>query len=179
MPEMITLQKGAGEGVKDLLRSLLEDKKVSAVFTLMKDERTGAVNYSLITDPGQLKKEVVDMRERLRRKLLNTDPGVFDLRQGKGGMVDIEFLVQYLVLLHAHRFIELTEWTDNVRQIHTLALTGVISDETAHLFKEAYLTYRFALHRLSLQEQPARVPAEKFKHLREFVMDVWERFLGT
>ncbi len=125
-----------------------------------------------------LRKEVVDMRERLRGRLMNTDPELFDLRQGKGGMVDIEFLVQYLVLLNAHRFVELTKWTDNVRQIHTLALTGVISDEIAHVLKEAYLTYRFTIHRLSLQEQPARVPSEKFKHLREFVVDVWERFLA-
>jgi len=128
-------------------------------------------------EPDVLKKEVADMRERLRKQLLRADSNRFDLRQGKGGMVDIEFLVQYLVLLNAHRFVELTEWTDNVRQIHTLALTGVISDETAHLLKEAYLTYRFALHRLSLQEQPARVPDSKFRDLRKFVVDAWERFL--
>ncbi len=129
-------------------------------------------------DSGKLKQAVVDMRERLRGQLLNADPAAFDLRQGKGGMVDIEFLVQYLVLLNANRFLELAEWTDNVRQIHTLALTGVISDETAHLLKKAYLTYRFTLHRLSLQEQPAWVAASRFNDLREFVVEVWERFLS-
>jgi glutamate-ammonia-ligase adenylyltransferase len=126
--------------------------------------------------PEKLRSEVGSMRERLRRQLLGSAPG-FDLRQGDGGMVDIEFIVQYLVLLHSRRHIELTEWTDNVRQIHMLAKTGVIRDEIAHLLKEAYLTYRFALHRLSLQEKPARVPDSRFKALRGFVKKVRQRYL--
>ena len=128
-------------------------------------------------DPDTLKEDVGKMRERLRRQLLDQNSETFDLRQGLGGMVDIEFLVQYLVLLNAHRFVELTEWTDNVRQIHTLALAGVITDETAHLLKKAYLTYRFALHRLSLQQKPARVPDSQFKDMRGFVIKIWEAFL--
>ena len=51
---MLTIQKGVTEGIKGLLRSLLEDNKVSAVLTLMKDSGSGAVNYSLITDPEMM-----------------------------------------------------------------------------------------------------------------------------
>ena len=130
-----------------------------------------------VRDPDRLKKDVEKMRERLRQQLLKQDPGTFDLRQGPGGMVDIEFLVQYLVLFNANRFVGLTEWTDNVRQIHTLAIAGVITDETAHFLKRAYLTYRFALHRLSLQQKPALVPDSQFKAMRGFVIKTWEAFL--
>ena len=70
-------------------------------------------------DPLKLKQEVVEMRTRMRRELLKQDPDTFDLKQGRGGIVDIEFLIQYLILLHAHRFPELVTYSDNVRQIRS------------------------------------------------------------
>jgi glutamate-ammonia-ligase adenylyltransferase len=71
-------------------------------------------------EPLKLKKEVMDMRNRMRKELLKKAPDTFDIKQGRGGMVDIEFLIQYLILLHAHRFPELVTYSDNVRQIRSL-----------------------------------------------------------
>jgi len=51
----------------------------------------------------ELKDEVVRMRERMRQELLKPAAGFFDLKQDTGAMVDIEFLVQYLVLLNSHK----------------------------------------------------------------------------
>jgi len=122
----------------------------------------------------QLKKEVIDMRERLRKELSSSDPGLFDLKQDTGGIVDIEFLVQYLVLLRSCEYKELLKWTDIVRLLETLKETGIINDQTAHILKVAYLTYRSAVHQFSLQEKPAIVPENKFFGMRENVRQIWK-----
>jgi glutamate-ammonia-ligase adenylyltransferase len=122
---------------------------------------------------AKLKTEVLSMRERMRRELLDPEADLFDLKQGPGGMVDIEFLVQYLVLLNAHRRPELVHWTDNVRLIQSLMETGVISENTAHVLKHAYLVYRAAAHRLSLQERPAKVAVDRFAHLQRRIQQIW------
>ena len=126
---------------------------------------------------NKLKQEVVEMRDRMRRELSNPQPELFDLKQGAGGIVDIEFLVQYLVLLNASEYNELTRWTDTVRLLETLNQTGIIDADIAYLLKEAYLTYRAAVHRLNLQEKPAKVPEDKFADLRENVEKIWHVFM--
>ena len=122
----------------------------------------------------KLKEEVVRMREKMRKELLNPEPDVFDLKQDVGAMVDIEFLVQYLVLLNSHKHPGLLKWTDNVRLLQALIETGVLDEYTAHLLKHAYLIYRAAAHQLSLQEKPSRVPREKFSLLQQRVIEIWQ-----
>jgi glutamate-ammonia-ligase adenylyltransferase len=114
------------------------------------------------------------MRERMRRERSRVEAGVFDLKQDPGGMVDIEFLVQYLVLRLAQRHPELVQWTDNVRLIQTLIGATVLNEVTAHVLKHAYLIYRAAAHQLSLQEKPATVPAEKFDRLQQRIRQIWK-----
>lgn len=126
----------------------------------------------------KLQQEVIRMRSRMRQELLTPQSGMFDLKQDTGGMVDIEFLVQYLVLLKSHEYPALLQWTDNVRLIQTLISTGAIDEYTAHILKHAYLIYRAAAHQASLQEKPARAPEEKFSHLRNRVKKIWNAFLG-
>jgi glutamate-ammonia-ligase adenylyltransferase len=128
-------------------------------------------------DPDKLRVEVLDMRRRMRRELLKPQSGFFDIKQDTGGIVDIEFLVQYLVLLYASDHPELLEWTDNVRLIHTLIDTDVIQEYDAHLLKHAYLIYRAVAHKLSLQEKPARVPVDRFSRLRQKVEELWTFFI--
>jgi len=125
---------------------------------------------------SKLQQEVVGMRDRMRKELLRPEAGMFDLKQDTGGMVDIEFLVQYLVLLKSYEYPELQKWTDNVRLIQTLITTGAIDEYTAHILKHAYLIYRAAAHQASLQENPAKAPREKFSHLRNRVEKIWNTF---
>jgi glutamate-ammonia-ligase adenylyltransferase len=126
----------------------------------------------------KLQQEVAGMRDRMRKELLKPEAGMFDLKQDTGGMVDIEFLVQYLVLLKSYEYPELQKWTDNVRLIQELITTGAIDENTAHILKHAYLIYRAAAHQASLQENPAKAPQEKFSHLRSRVEKIWNTFLG-
>ncbi|MFO7708075.1 MAG: bifunctional [glutamate--ammonia ligase]-adenylyl-L-tyrosine phosphorylase/[glutamate--ammonia-ligase] adenylyltransferase [Desulfobacterales bacterium] len=125
--------------------------------------------------PGKkLLAEVAGMRRRMRRELSRPEPGIFDLKHSPGGMIDIEFLVQALVLLLAHRHRELVRWTDNVRLIQTLIGAAVLDEYTAHVLKHAYLIYRAAAHQLSLQEHPSRVPEEKFERLQQRILQIWQ-----
>ncbi|MBW2201847.1 MAG: bifunctional [glutamate--ammonia ligase]-adenylyl-L-tyrosine phosphorylase/[glutamate--ammonia-ligase] adenylyltransferase [Deltaproteobacteria bacterium] len=121
----------------------------------------------------KLREEIAGMRGRMRTERLYPEAEVFDLNQGRGGIIDIEFLVQYLVLLNSNECTELLQWTDNVRLLETLAKTGIIDGDTALFLKEAYLTYRSSAHRLSLQEKPARVERHHFHNLRENVKKIW------
>jgi glutamate-ammonia-ligase adenylyltransferase len=130
-------------------------------------------------DREQLRHDVRDMRRRLLEEIPLKDKAAFDLKQSRGGIVDIEFLVQYLVLAYSHRHPNLTQWTDNVRLLVTLIDSGLIEHATAYRLREAYLTYRAAVHRLSLQNQAPVLPADRFAPQREYVARAWAHFLGS
>jgi glutamate-ammonia-ligase adenylyltransferase len=125
----------------------------------------------------KLATEVAEMREKMRKELLKPLDGILDLKQDPGAMVDIEFLVQYLVLLYSHKYAGLLKWTDNVRLLQALIETGAMDEYTAHILKHAYLIYRAAAHQLSLQEKPAKVPLEESNHLQERVIEIWQSFI--
>lgn len=143
-------------------------------------DRFEAIRAEVLQTPRNregLREEVRQMRERMRSEHLVTTPGVFDLRQDRGGIVDIEFLVQYLVLLESHRHPSLVHWTDNVRLLQTLIQTGILDEERAFMLREAYLIFRAKAHQLSLREQPARVPEARFAALRQRVQQVWAEIM--
>ena len=117
------------------------------------------------------------MRRRLMEENVLPDKAIFDLKQGRGGIVDIEFLVQYLVLACSHDHPNLTRWTDNVRLLVTLMDSGLMDHTTAYRLREAYLTYRAAVHRLNLQNQPPMLPIERFQTKCNYVINAWQRFL--
>ena len=128
-------------------------------------------------DKTKLQNEVSDMRERMRTERLKPKPGIFDLKQDRGGIVDIEFLVQYLVLLNSNKYPKLLKFTDNVRQIQSLTETKVIDENTANLLRHAYLIFRAVAHRFSLQEKHAEVPDDKFYKLQEKIIEIWKAFM--
>lgn len=145
-------------------------------------DRFNAIRREVLSqprDPAVLRREIREMRARMKKELLAPETGFFDLKQGTGGMVDIEFLVQYLVLLESHRRPEILEWTDNVRLIRSLADAGIIDEIIAYFLRKAYLTYRSMGHKLSLREKPAKVPVDHFADLRERVTMAWRRHLGA
>lgn len=143
--------------------------------------RFNQIRHRILTRPrdaGKLRKEVAQMRSRLRDQESDLDPDVFDIKQGKGGIVDIEFIVQYLVLHHAGQYPDIVRWTDNVRLLQALNETGIIDNATAFGLRRAYLIYRAMVHRLNLRQQPAKIKDDRFTLAREFVIDTWKRILG-
>jgi glutamate-ammonia-ligase adenylyltransferase len=101
-------------------------------------------------DADELRKEVADMREKMRVHLDKSDEHNADLKQTSGGITDLEFLTQYWVLRHANEFSELSKWSDNLRILDSLAEVNVISQEQNETLQEAYLFIRNQLHKLSL-----------------------------
>jgi glutamate-ammonia-ligase adenylyltransferase len=132
-------------------------------------------------DVAALAREVHAMREKMRQHLLpheRPDEGEFDLKQGTGGIVDIEFMVQYAVLAWSHRVPELARWSDNVRILETLGRAGLFERQECEALTQAYLAYRSAAHQLSLQQQPGVAPAGTFAAERAVVCAKWRQLFA-
>jgi len=103
----------------------------------------------------KLQQEVREMRDKMRDNLGSQSVGKtqFQLKQDAGGIVDIEFIVQYLVLAYSKQYPELLTWTDNIRLLETLASHNVIDPKQSDALKQAYIAYRSLAHRRALQNQ--------------------------
>lgn len=126
-------------------------------------------------DPAALRQEVREMRERMRTELDTGTAELFDLKQGQGGIADIEFMVQYEILANAHRYPDLLAFTDNIRQLDGLERHGILPVADAARLRNAYRRLRRSIHRLKLQERPARVPVAEVRDAQESVVHVWRR----
>ena len=125
----------------------------------------------------QLLEDVLSMRAKMRKRLDQSNAQQFDLKQGAGGIGDLEFLVQYLVLKNASEQPAVIHYPDNIRQLGTLAATGCLAEPDVLRLQEIYKAYRHCLHRLALDEQLPLVANEKFPAERGFVIQIWEREL--
>ncbi len=128
-------------------------------------------------DNGQLKREVREMREKMRSHLDVQNPDKFNLKQSKGGIADIEFIVQFKVLAHAWEKPELINHTDNIHLLDSLKSHGFISDTMAQTLKQAYCSYRDRVHRETLQGNPAIVAAGDYSEQRAQVEQIWREIM--
>lgn len=130
-------------------------------------------------DKAELKVEVIKMREKMRKHLDSgkTDTS-FDLKQGAGGIIDIEFMVQYLVLAWSSNHPELMQYSDNIRQIEAAVSAGVLTADDAKSMVEAYKIYRAQAHRLTLQKQTRVIPKERLQANQEQVNNLWQAFVS-
>jgi glutamate-ammonia-ligase adenylyltransferase len=126
-----------------------------------------------------LRRDVLEMRVRMRRELAQPDPARFDIKQDPGGIADIEFLVQYWVLGAAAEHPELVVHSDNIRQLEGLALAGIVEAETASWLKETYINYRTILHHLSLEGGQRVVEAGPHAGTRAKVREIWRGAFET
>jgi glutamate-ammonia-ligase adenylyltransferase len=120
-----------------------------------------------------LKTEVREMREKMRAALASKESGCFDLKHSKGGIADIEFMVQFAVLDQSALYPDLTTYTDNVRLIDGLAAHGFFTNEQAKQLKAAYCHYRDFGHAQVLQGHKAVADEEDFSKQRAFVEKLW------
>ena len=128
-------------------------------------------------DPSQLQQEVTEMRERMRSELGTKGEKHFHLKQDVGGVADIEFMVQYLILRWAHKFPELVEHTDNLHQLYALAKFGLLKGDDVINLADAYKTFRAAIHRRVLTDQGSIVSNEEFIEQRQRVKELWQRLM--
>jgi glutamate-ammonia-ligase adenylyltransferase len=126
-----------------------------------------------------LREDVRKMRERMRRELSKSGAGQFDLKQDAGGITDIEFLAQYWTLLWADRYSELVTYSDNIRQLESLASADLVPQSTVDVLTAAYRCYRQRMHHLSLDGASNVVPEEEFATVRAKVCAIWEETMDV
>ena len=161
-------------------QALLRARPVAGSETVAGDfERIRAQTLMSRVRLDSLRDDVVSMRTRMRKELDRSGSGRFDLKNGLGGIGDIEFIVQYLVLSHAGRYPAVIRYSDNMRQLAGLASGGLLDVQTAARLQGAYREFRRRMHHLTLNDHPPIVDDGELTEEREFVSAVWGRHLGA
>jgi glutamate-ammonia-ligase adenylyltransferase len=144
------------------------DKAVGDAFeaireTILKRER----------DVSILAREILSMREKMHAAHPNRS-GLFDVKHDQGGMIDIEFIVQFLVLAHAHRFPDLTGNLGNIALLKMAGDHALIAPDLAERCRNAYRELRRIQHALRLNgARFARVPLERVEPHAQAVRALW------
>jgi len=129
-------------------------------------------------DAAKLAAEVLEMREKMHAAHPN-DSGLFDLKHDQGGMIDVEFTVQYLVLAHAHHYPELLGNLGNIALLGIAGQLGLIPAGLAEATREAYRELRRSQHALRLAGAPfARVHTERHAAHAGTVRRLWDAVFG-
>jgi len=130
-------------------------------------------------EPAALRREIAAMRQ----KMLDAHPNrsqQFDLKHDRGGIIDVEFAVQFLVLGHAHAQPELTGNIGNLALLKLAARLGLLDGARARAAHDAYRRFRQLQHALRLQgERYARVEPATVADSRQAVLDLWKEVMGT
>ena len=126
---------------------------------------------------ADLRQEVRNMRSRMRENLSRAKPGQLDLKQDAGGVADLEFLVQYWVLSWADRYPQIILFSDNIRQLESLASGNLVPQERVDFLVNTYRSYRARLHHLSLNGGGTVVADTEFVVERQVVIRIWEEVM--
>ncbi len=130
-------------------------------------------------DPAKLREEVLAMRQRMLDAHASKNPDEFDIKQDPGGIIDVEFIVQYLVLGHAHAHPELCGNLGNIALLKVAADLGLFPPELAEPVRNAYRDYRRMQHEKRLNGTPkARVERAAVRRRIEAVRTLWEAVFG-
>jgi glutamate-ammonia-ligase adenylyltransferase len=127
---------------------------------------------------GDLREEVRNMRARMRENLSRAKPGQFHIKQDAGGIADLEFLVQYWMLKWADRHSEIVIFSDNIRQLESLASGNLVPQSRVDFLVNTYRRYRERLHHLALNDAGDVVDATEFVEERRGVVEIWDEVMG-
>jgi len=100
-------------------------------------------------DLARLSSEILSMRQKMHDGHPNNSE-LFDIKHDKGGMVDIEFMVQFMVLAHAHQYPQLTRNIGNLALLKSLADLGIIDAEASRKVADLYRSLRQIQHSMRL-----------------------------
>ena len=138
-------------------------------------ERFEAVRQEVLAaarDAAPLRAEVQTMRERVRGAH-KVKGGLFEAKHSAGGMMDVEFAVQFLVLAHSAAHPELRGNVGNIALLQRAEAAGLLPEGVGQAAADAYRELRRAQHRARLDEQPTQWPPERFARERDAVLALW------
>ncbi len=145
------------------------DKAIGAAFEQVRQEILRQPR-----DRTELRREVLAMRARMMEAHASKGDGAaFELKQDRGGLIDVEFIVQYLVLAYAHQHPQLTANLGNIALLGLAAELGLIPRELAATVRDAYREYRRMQHALRLNSRASRVGAESIAAPVRAVRELW------
>ncbi|MDH3310191.1 MAG: bifunctional [glutamate--ammonia ligase]-adenylyl-L-tyrosine phosphorylase/[glutamate--ammonia-ligase] adenylyltransferase [Gammaproteobacteria bacterium] len=125
-------------------------------------------------DPNKLKMDVREMREKMAAEKVNHGATQADIKHDPGGIVDIEFMVQYWVLRWAHDHPGLTRHTENIQILEALEAEGLLEPARARWLSEAYRRYLSVEHRLKLMERGSLADPAELGEWPERVRRLWD-----
>jgi glutamate-ammonia-ligase adenylyltransferase len=147
-------------------------------------QRFEAVRLAVIgapRNPTELMQEIVSMRNRVRAahpiKGEHKD-ALFDVKHSAGGMIDVEFVMQYLVLSHAAKYPELMQNAGNIALLERAETVGLLPAGVGHGAADAYRELRHVQHRARLNEEPTQVLLPALQPQREAVLALWQAVFG-
>ena len=117
------------------------------------------------------------MREKMRAAFADRTTGQFDLKHSPGGVADIEFMAQFLLLAHAHDYHSLTTYTDTMRLLQCLAELGLLSQDRAEKLQTIYCDYRNLGHKQALQGNRAVVAHQEVAGQQGDVLAIWQTLM--
>jgi len=144
-------------------------------------QRFDAIRKAVITAPRHaqdLKQEIISMRNRVRAAHPVRGEH-FDVKHSPGGMIDVEFVMQYLVLCNASAHDELTANTGNIALLETAEIIGLLPHGVGHAAASAYRELRRVQHRARLNEEPTQVDLSELTAQRDAVLALWNTVLGN
>ena len=143
--------------------------------------RFDAIRESVITaerDAQALAAEIVAMREKVRAAH-PVRGAMFDVKHSHGGMVDVEFVVQFLVLSQSRKHPELRANSGNINLLQRAEAVGLLRPGMGQAASDAYRVLRQIQHRARLDEAPTQVDAAMVVSESAAVQALWQHVLGT
>lgn len=123
--------------------------------------------------PKNLQREILAMRERMLKAHVHSYH-TFDIKYSRGGMVDIEFIVQYLVLLHSIDYPQLLANLGNIALLPMAAKAGLIDLHLAEQVAQLYRNWRALQHRKRLDGiNPVRIALSEVAPEHSAVIALW------
>lgn len=126
-----------------------------------------------------LRNEITEMRHKMLIQFQNNTGYEFDIKNHRFGIIDIEFIAQYLVLQYASCYPSLTIWPDNIRIFEYLKRDGLISDREETEICEIYIQMRNKIHHLSLDDKPGIVDSMTFEIEQNKIKAFWHKWLES
>ncbi|MGE4110535.1 MAG: bifunctional [glutamate--ammonia ligase]-adenylyl-L-tyrosine phosphorylase/[glutamate--ammonia-ligase] adenylyltransferase [Burkholderiales bacterium] len=129
-------------------------------------------------EPVVLRAGILEMRRKMHDAHPNTSP-LFDIKHDHGGIIDVEFMVQYLVLGHAHAHPQLTANSGNLALLKTAAALALVDRGQANAVHDAYRRFRELQHQLRLAgDRYARIDPHSVEKEVGAVKALWEALFG-
>ena len=126
-------------------------------------------------DAKKLQENVLNMREKIYQTFNRPDKTMTHVKHERGGLADIEFIVQYLLLRHTKDHRHLVRCSDNMRQLAALEIFDILRSADASDLRNAYRDFRYWIHRQQLLGQRAIAPKKQFQRQMQDVIRIWNK----